>query len=486
MCSITQAETLMEKIHNLPGPGYPREECGIVGVYGHEHAAHLALLGLFALQHRGQESAGIAAANGKKITYHKGMGLVAEVFNEDILRKLPGQLAIGHTRYSTTGLSIFANAQPIIIHHRDQSFALAHNGNIVNAAKIRSKLERKGSIFHSTVDSEVIFHLIVHHLRDGLEEALTKAWEEVKGAYSITLLTKDKLIALRDPRGFRPLCLGRLPDGWIVASETCAFDLTGAQYERDVEPGEILIIDASGLKSLKPLKKRKCSFCIFELIYFARPDSWIFETNVYEVRKNLGKQLAREYHPDVDLVMPFPDSGTYAALGYAEESHIPLEMGMIRNHYVGRTFIQPSQRIRDIDTKIKLNPVKSILKDKRILIIDDSIVRGTTSKSRVEHLRSIGVREIHMAVSCPPMRFPCPYGIDFSSKGELIAAEKDISDVAKYIGLDSLHYLSLKGMLRATTQNSNRFCLACFTGRYPVKVPSKISRYMLEDEEHIL
>ncbi|MCX7816483.1 MAG: amidophosphoribosyltransferase [Syntrophales bacterium] len=472
----------MIRVESFHSPNKPREECGIVGVYGPLDSARLAMLGLFALQHRGQESAGIAVADGKRIASHKGMGLVSEVFNEEILCKLHGHIAIGHTRYSTAGLSVLANAQPIVIHHRNQSLALAHNGNIVNAKKLRKKLERKGSIFQSTVDSEIIFHLMVHNLRNELEEALIKALEEIRGAYSITLLTEDKLFAIRDPRGFRPLCLGKLHGGWIVASETCALDLIGATYVRDVEPGEIIIIDSSGLNSLKPFKEKGRSFCIFELIYFARPDSTIFEVNVYNVRKNLGKYLAQEYRPDVDLVMPFPDSGTYAALGYTEESHIPFEMGMIRNHYVGRTFIQPSQRIRDIDTKIKLNPVKSILKGKKILIIDDSIVRGTTSKSRVEHLRSIGVREIHMAVSCPPTRFPCPYGIDFSSRSELIAAEKDTKEIARYIGLDSLYYLSLRGMLKATTLDPKGFCLACFTGKYPISVPPEMGKYLPEEE----
>ena len=460
----------------------PKEECGVFAVYGNEDAARVTFFGLFALQHRGQESAGINTADGCHVYGHKGMGLASEVFHEDIFSKLPGHLAIGHVRYSTTGSSIISNAQPFLVHHAGEHYALGHNGNLINAHALRAELEEKGSIFQSTMDSEVIFHLMAHYLKDGFEDALTRALAHVEGSYSIVMLTKDKVVAARDPRGFRPLSLGQLNGGWVVASETCAFDLLSARYVRDVEPGEILIIDHTGLKSLKPFPKVRPAHCIFELIYFARPDSQIFGQNVYMCRKRLGHSMAKEYRPDVDIVMPFPDSGTYAALGYAEESHIPFEMGMIRNHYVGRTFIQPSQPMRDFGVRVKLNPVRPLLAGKRVLIVEDSIIRGTTSRNRVRNLRESGVKEIHMAVSCPPTRYPCPYGIDFSSKGELIAAQKEyVQAVAEFIGLDGLHYLSLEGMVEATGMDSDSFCLACYTGKYPLPPPAGFGKFCLEN-----
>jgi amidophosphoribosyltransferase len=410
------------------------------------------------------------------------MGLASEVFHEDILSKLPGHLAIGHVRYSTTGSSILSNAQPFLVHHAGEHYALGHNGNLINAHALRADLEEKGSIFQSTMDTEVIIHLMAHYLKDGFEDALTKALAQVQGSYSIVMLTKDRVVAARDPRGFRPLSLGQLDGGWVVASETCAFDLLSARYVRDVEPGEILIIDHTGLKSLTPFPKVRPAHCIFELIYFARPDSQIFGQNVYMCRKRLGHSMAKEYRPDVDIVMPFPDSGTYAALGYAEESGITFEMGMIRNHYVGRTFIQPSQPMRDFGVRVKLNPVRPLLAGKRVLIIEDSIIRGTTSRNRVRNLRESGVKEIHMAVSCPPTRHPCPYGIDFSSKGELIAAQREyVQAVAEFIGLDGLHYLSLEGMVEATGMDSDSFCLACYTGKYPLPPPAGFGKFCLEN-----
>ena len=460
----------------------PKEECGVFAVYGNEDAARVTFFGLFALQHRGQESAGINTADGCHVCGHKGMGLASEVFHEDILSKLPGHLAIGHVRYSTTGSSILSNAQPFLVHHAGEHYALGHNGNLINAHALRTELEDKGSIFQSTMDTEVIFHLMAHYLKDGFEDALTRALAHVEGSYSIVMLTKDKVVAARDPRGFRPLSLGQLDGGWVIASETCAFDLLSARYVRDVEPGEILIIDHTGLKSLTPFPKVRPAHCIFELIYFARPDSQIFGQNVYMCRKRLGHSMAKEYRPDVDIVMPFPDSGTYAALGYAEESGIPFEMGMIRNHYVGRTFIQPSQPMRDFGVRVKLNPVRPLLAGKRVLIIEDSIIRGTTSRNRVRNLRESGVKEIHMAVSCPPTRHPCPYGIDFSSKGELIAAQKEyVQAVAEFIGLDGLHYLSLEGMVEATGMDSDSFCLACYTGKYPLPPPAGFGKFCLEN-----
>jgi amidophosphoribosyltransferase len=461
--------------------GRPREECGVFAIYGHEEAARVTYFGLFALQHRGQESAGIVASDGCNVSEHKGMGLASTVFKESILQNLPGSLAIGHVRYSTTGSSTISNAQPFLAHVGDEYYALAHNGNIVNALSLRSELENRGSIFQSTMDSEVIIHLMAPHLKRGLEKALAIALQQVEGAYSLVMLTRDKIIATRDPRGFRPLALGKQNGGWVVASETCAFDLVGADYVRDIEPGEVLIIDAEGCKSLNPFPVMKHCHCIFELIYFARPDSQIFGQNVYLCRKRLGHELAREYRPDVDLVMPFPDSGNYAAIGYAEESGIPFEMGMIRNHYVGRTFIQPTQPMRDFAVRVKLNPVKPLLEGKKVLIVEDSIVRGTTSKNRVKHLQAIGIKELHMVISCPPTRFPCPYGIDFSSKGELIAAKMDHEKaIADFIGLDFLHYLTVDGMVRATGLPKDCFCLACYTGNYPMIPPEKMDKCCME------
>ncbi len=460
----------------------PREECGVFAVYGNEDAARVTFFGLFALQHRGQESAGINTADGCHVCGHKGMGLASEVFKEEMLSKLPGHLGIGHVRYSTMGSSILSNAQPFLVHHAGEHYALGHNGNLINAHALRAELEDKGSIFQSTMDTEVIIHLMAHYLKDGFEGALTKALAQVEGSYSIVMLTKDKVVAARDPRGFRPLSLGQLDGGWVIASETCAFDLLSARYVRDVEPGEILIIDHTGLKSLTPFPKVRPAHCIFELIYFARPDSQIFGQNVYMCRKRLGHSMAKEYRPDVDIVMPFPDSGTYAALGYAEESGIPFEMGMIRNHYVGRTFIQPSQPMRDFGVRVKLNPVRPLLAGKRVLIVEDSIIRGTTSRNRVRNLRESGVKEIYMAVSCPPTRHPCPYGIDFSSKGELIAAQREyVQAVGQFIGLDGLHYLSLEGMVEATGMDSDSFCLACYTGKYPLPPPAGFGKFCLEN-----
>jgi len=461
--------------------GRPREECGIFAIYGHEDAARLTFFGLFALQHRGQESAGIVSSDGCNVSEHKGMGLASDVFKEATLQKLPGKLAIGHVRYSTTGSSTLSNAQPFLVHFGDEYYALAHNGNIINAQKLREELESSGSIFQSTMDSEVIIHLMAPHLKHGLEKALVTALSRVEGAYSLIMLTRDKIIAARDTRGFKPLALGKLNGSFVVASETCAFDLVDAQYVRDVEPGEILIIDQQGVKSIKPFPTVKHCHCIFELIYFARPDSQIFGQNVYLYRKRLGHELAREYRPDIEIVMPFPDSGTYAALGYAEESGHTFEMGMIRNHYIGRTFIQPTQLMRDFGVRVKLNPVKPLLAGKKVLIVEDSIIRGTTSRNRVKNLREIGIKELHMGVSCPPTLFPCPYGIDFSSKGELIAAKKENEKaIAEFIGLDSLHYLTVEGMLKATGMPEDCFCLACYTGNYPIAPPEKIDKFCME------
>lgn len=458
----------------------PREACGIFAVYGHEEASKLCYFGLYALQHRGQESAGIVTSDGKTVMEHKAMGLVPDVFDEQILSRLKGHMALGHVRYSTTGSSLLVNAQPFIIRYSGKTIAIAHNGNLVNAKIIRDELERDGSIFQTTMDSEVVLHLSAKAMRDGMEDAIKVTMNRIMGAYSIVMLTEDSIIAFRDPFGFRPLSLGRLGDGYVIASETCAFDLVEAQYIRDVEPGEILLINKNGIKSIQNIKCRRKAHCIFELIYFARPDSTIFGQNVYLFRKAQGELLAKEYPVDVDLVMPFPDSGNYAAIGYAQKSGIPLEMGVIRNHYVGRTFIQPSQSMRDFGAKVKLNPVKELLKDKRVLIIEDSIIRGTTIRARIKTLRDIGAREVHMLVSCPPHRFPCQYGIDFSTKGELIASQKSVDEIRDFIGLDSLGYLSKENLVKATHIPERDFCLACFDGEYPVNIDEEFSKYCFE------
>ncbi|SPD72620.1 Amidophosphoribosyltransferase [uncultured Desulfobacterium sp.] len=463
----------------LPSDG-PREECGIFAVYGHEEAAKLTYFGLYALQHRGQESAGIVCSDGNKVLEHKAMGLVPEVFNENILNRLDGHIGLGHIRYSTTGSSQLVNAQPFTIHFAGKTLSIAHNGNLVNAHTIRSELEKMGSIFQTTMDSEVVLHLIARNLESGLEQAMKTTMTQIKGAYSLIVMTEDTIVAVRDPNGFRPLSLGKLGPGYVLASETCAFDLVEAEYIRDVAPGEILIISKNGIKSTSAGITSRRSHCIFELIYFARPDSKVFGQNVYIFRKNQGKMLAREYPVDVDLVMPFPDSGNYAAIGYAQASGIPLEMGVIRNHYIGRTFIQPSQSMRDFGVKVKLNPVKELLKDRRVLIIEDSIIRGTTARTRINTLRKIGAREVHMLVSCPPHRFPCHYGIDFSTSGELIASEKTVDEIREFAGLDSLGYLSIESLVKATDIPREDLCLACFDGQYPVAVEKGFSKYCME------
>ena len=460
-----------------------REECGIFGVYGNPDAAKLTYFGLYALQHRGQESAGIAVSDGCLVREYKHMGLVPDVFKEETLKSLKGHLSIGHVRYSTTGSSLLANAQPFVVFHGNEYYGIGHNGNIVNAVSLRRELESQGAIFQSTMDTEIIMHLVSRNLKYGIEEALIEALSRIRGAYSLVMCTKDKLIGIRDPRGFRPLCLGKLNGSYILASETCALDLIEAEYIRDLDPGEILIIDENGLRSLHPFPPTPPAYCIFEFIYFARPDSNIFGQNVYLFRKRLGHLLARENSLiSGDFVMPFPDSGNYAALGFAEASGIPLEMGVIRNHYVGRTFIQPSQAMRDFGVRVKLNPVKELLKDKRVVLVEDSIIRGTTTRTRINTLRESGAKEVHMLVSCPPHRFPCPYGIDFSTKGELIAASHSVDGIRDYIGLDSLNYLSLDGLLEGAgaSASNHSFCLACFNGDYSVAYEDQVRKDCFE------
>jgi amidophosphoribosyltransferase len=468
--------------HEHEHPTTPRHECGVCGVFGPEDAAKLVYFGLYALQHRGQESAGIVAGDGHKVTLHKDMGLVPEVFSEPVLQKLTGHLAIGHVRYSTTGASTIINTQPFTVTHKGISLSVAHNGNLVNSIALRHHLEQQGSIFQTTMDSEIVIHLMARHMDRGLQEAIKTTFSCIQGAYSLLLMTPDTMIAVRDPNGFRPLCLGVLDNGaHVVASETCALDLVEAEYLREIEPGEVLIINAQGLTSLFPWAPAKKSYCIFEHIYFSRPDSDVFGFNVYAARKRMGEILAREAQIDADFVMPFPDSGNYAAIGYSSASGIPLEMGMIRNHYVGRTFIQPTQSMRDFSVRVKLNPVRSLLKGKRVIIVEDSIIRGTTGRSRVQSLRRIGAAEVHMVVSCPPTRHACYYGIDFPSSSQLIASGNTVAGVRDYLNLDSLTYLSVDGLIEATGLSRDDFCLACFTGEYPIEPDKNFQKEALAD-----
>lgn len=447
-----------------------KEECGLFGIYGHPEAARMTYFGLYALQHRGQESAGIVTWDGQGIREQRGMGLVHDVFQEHHLsRQLKGDVAVGHVRYATTGASLLRNAQPFRVMYKGMHMALAHNGNLVNTADLREELENQGTIFQTSMDSEVIMHLVAKHMNGGTpEEAVTKACSRIKGAFALLFLINRKLIAVRDPWGIRPLALGRVGDAYVLASETCAFDLIEAEHLRDLEPGEMLVIEDGRMTTLPCIEPAaRQSACIFELIYFARPDSLVFGHDTYSTRKTMGQILARESPVEADFVMPFPDSGVYAAVGYSQQSGLPFEACMIRNHYVGRTFIQPTQDMRDFSVRMKLNPVRSMIKGKRVIIVEDSIVRGTTIRTRVKQLRELGAREIHMRVSCPPIRYPCFYGIDFSSKGELIAANHSVADIGRYLGLDSLHFITLGGLLKAVRGPEN-FCLACFNGDYPV------------------
>lgn len=454
--------------------------CGIFGIYPHKDAAQLTCLGLYALQHRGEESSGIITRSGKKVYLHKALGLVSDVFDEKIIRSLRGELAVGHVRYSTTGSSNIKNIQPFFVKSKVGDIAIAHNGNLTNTLNLHRELENNGALFQTTMDSEIIAHLLAHSCYNSLQDIIVGALSKLQGAYSLVLMLDDTLIGARDPYGWRPLCLGTLDGAYILASETCALDVIGAQYLRDIEPGEIVFIKKDGLKSIKPFGKTPHAFCIFEYIYFARPDSNIFEHNVYMARKKLGEQLAKEFPAPADLVMPIPDSGVFAALGYSEVSKIPFEFGMIRNHYIGRTFILPSQDQRDYRAKIKLNPLRDVLKDKDVILVEDSIVRGTTSRTRLKTIRHAGVNKIHMRVSCPPLRFPCFYGMDFPTEKELVASKHDIAWIRDYIGADSLEYLSLEGMLNSMPITKENFCTACFTGKYPVHAPCRTSKEVLE------
>jgi amidophosphoribosyltransferase len=444
------------------------EECGVFGVHGHREAGNLTYLGLYALQHRGQEAAGIVTSDGKSFYQEKGIGLVSDLFTRDRLHVLRGNMAIGHNRYSTTGANYLKNVQPIVVNFALGSLALAHNGNLTNASFLRDELEAYGSIFQSTTDSEVIIHLIAHSRESTFMERLTEALFRVKGAFSLVILSEEGLIAARDPYGLRPLSIGRIRDAYVVASETCAFDLIGAQYIRDVEPGEIILINDKGIQSYKPFPVTKSAHCIFEYIYFARPDSRVYNHTVYQIRKNLGRQLALESSVPADLVVPVPDSGVPAALGYAETAGIRYDTGLIRNHYVGRTFIEPEQAIRHFGVKIKLNPVPEVLEGKRVVVVDDSIVRGTTSRKIVKMIRQAGAKEVHFRISSPPIVSPCFYGIDTPTRQELIGSTHGIDEIRRYITANSLAYLSMEGMLSAAPHKDDQYCTACFSEKYPI------------------
>ena len=446
------------------------DECGVVGVYGHPDAANLVYLGLYALQHRGQESAGIAASSNGKMHLEVGMGLVADVFSDARLKKLPGNIAVGHNRYSTTGVSKVKNAQPCLIEYSGGTMAMGHNGNLVNASEIRKELGAAGAIFQSTNDSKVIVHLMAQSRRNSFVDRAVAALSQVKGAYSIVLMSENELVAARDPQGFRPLCLGKLDGAYIVASESCVMDLVEAEFIREIEPGELILINQFGVKSFYPFQKAPTKQCVFEHIYFSRPDSYLFGHSVYSTRKLMGKALAIEKPVEADVVVPVPDSGVISAMGYSEETKIPFQMGLIRNHYVGRTFIEPQSQIRNFGVKVKLNAVKPVIEGKRVIIIDDSIVRGTTSKKIVRMLREVGAREVHVRISSPPTTHSCFYGIDTPTKGELIASNMDIDQTCEYLGADSLHYISLEKMLDILGKQKGDFCAACFDGRYPVDV----------------
>ena len=447
-----------------------RDACGVVGVFGHAEASNLSYLGLHALQHRGQESTGIATSDGERLYVHRGEGLVADVFSATLLAKLPGHLAIGHVRYSTAGGGGLLNAQPITARYGGGMLAVAHNGNLTNAAQLRTRLESEGSIFQSTTDTEVIVHLFARSRAPTLEGRLVDALRQIEGAWSLTVLTEDKLIGVRDPHGVRPLVLGRIAGGWVLASETCALPLIDATLEREVAPGEMVVIDAQGVTSRRYLPETQRRACVFEHVYFARPDSMVFGRGVYGVRKALGQRLALEAPAVADVVIPVPDSGLAAAIGFSETSGIPYGMGLVRSHYVGRTFIEPTQAIRHFGVKLKLAPVEEVIRGQRVVVIDDSLVRGTTSRKIIAMLRAAGAREIHLRISSPPITSPCFYGIDTPSRGELVAAQHSVEEIRASLGCESLVFLSQEGLLAAAADSAGGFCDACFTGRYPISL----------------
>jgi amidophosphoribosyltransferase len=464
-----QPASQLFRIHSLPDDKF-HDHCGVFAVYGHPEASKLTYLGLYALQHRGQESAGIAASDGHSMVSHKGMGHVAEVFTEEVINGLPGNSAIGHTRYSTAGDTDLKNAQPLTVSCQKGQVALAHNGNLVNASAIRRELEGRGDIFQTTSDSEVILHYFARSKHSGIPESLADALDKVVGAYTLVVLLKESVIGIRDPRGFRPLSLGKLDGAYVLASETCAFDLINATPIREVEPGEMVILDSRGITSLRFAPPAQPAQCIFEHVYFSRPDSVVFGRSVQTSRDMLGRLLAREHPVAADLVVPVPDSGVAAAIGFSDESGIPVKFGLIRNHYVGRTFIEPSQAIRDFGVKLKLNPVRSLLEGKRVVLVDDSIIRGTTSRKIVRIVREAGASEVHVRISCPPTVSPCYYGIDTPTKKELIASTHNVEEIRQFIEADTLGYLSLEGLRKAVGDTQGRYCLACYTQNYPTAI----------------
>lgn len=461
-----------------------KDHCGVFGVFNHPEAARMTYLGLFALQHRGEEAAGICSSDEENLHLEKDMGLVGEVFTEARIARLKGKHAIGHTRYSTTGSSSRVNAQPYRVDYSRGQVAIAHNGNLVNAQVLRAELEAYGSIFGSTTDSEIFIHLMAKPTYRSTEESVVDSIKRVEGAFSVVMLNEKQLFAIRDPHGFRPLCLGKIGDGYVVASETCAFDLTGSDYIREIEPGEVLVIDEKGLRSYFPFKEQNKpkAHCIFEHVYFARPDSMVFGDNVAATRERMGINLAKEHPADADLVIPVPDSGNFAAAGYARESGILLGHGFTRNHYIGRTFISPTESARAIKVKIKLNPIREMIQGKRVVVVDDSIVRGNTARSRVALLRKAGAREVHMRISCPPHISPCYYGIDFPSKKELLACNMGMEEIKKFLDVDSLGYLSVEGMLAAAGREKSDYCAACFTGKYPTPIFDDVNKLKLEQK----
>ncbi len=463
------ADTAMNGLIQLEDDHF-HDHCGVFGVFGHPEAAKMAYLGLYALQHRGQESAGIASTDGLEVHVHKSLGHVQDIFTPSVVAKLPGDAAIGHTRYSTAGDTSLMNAQPVVIDCNKGKLALGHNGNLTNALEVRRKLEHRGSIFQSTSDTEVIVHLIARSSARNLSGAIADALNQVEGAYSLLLLTRDEIYAIRDPRGFRPLCLGRLNGAWVAASETCAFDLIDAEYVREVEPGEMVRISRSGLESIRFAPEKPHQYCIFEHVYFSRPDSVVFGRPVNESREQLGRLLAQEHPVQADIVTPVPDSGVPAAVGFAAESGIPFRMGLIRNHYVGRTFIEPQQAIRDFGVKLKLNPIRRMLEGKRVVLVDDSIVRGTTSRKIVRLVREAGATEVHVRISCPPTISPCYYGVDTPRREELIGANHSVEEIRQFLGADSLGYLSLKSLRAALGDTEGKFCTSCYTGSYPTEL----------------
>jgi amidophosphoribosyltransferase len=482
-CTVPMSADFPRQIKTPETHPFPQHECGIFAVFGHPNAAVLTYYGLFALQHRGQESAGIVTNNGPGSTFqlHRDMGLVAQVFGAADLERLKGTRAVGHARYSTTGSSTLKNAQPFVVDCSRGQIAVAHNGNLINAAVLRDELESQGSIFQTTADSEIIPHLLAQPSKNG--GSPLSVLRRLEGAFSLIIMSESEIIGVRDPFGFRPLVLGKLDGAYILASETCALDLVHAQFIRDVEPGEVVIISEDGIRSERPFPPEERAFCMFEYVYFSRPDSIMGGINVAKVRTEMGRELARKFPVEADIVVPVPDSGNYAALGFAHELKIPYEHAFVRNHYIGRTFLQPSQLIRDFDVRVKLNLIKEAVEGKRVVVVDDSIVRGTTARARVVNLREAGAKEVHMRVSCPPHRFACHYGIDFPDPEKLIANQMPMDEICKYLGVDSLGYLDVEGMVRATGQPVNQFCLACFTGNYPLPVDPELDKYIMEKRE---